>query len=266
MIFKIEVITWLILTSVLLFIPLWFLIYKIFSFISFLVKYIYSKYQYRKNINQLKKQVSDTSFKITKALSNNISRKKSNIRKVDIAKLERIKVQALAAKERWKLDTYEKKLIEGLSIDPENLEFLKMLSTYYFNIWKYKKSLPLLKKILDIKSDEDVSLWQMGKIYLESGDIDTAYYFIQKAIEINKKNPKYYITLAEIYYEKDQISKSIKALQECVKLRPSNINYLLSLASLYEDIWEFQNAKKYYFKVLELDPTNEIAKSRLENL
>jgi tetratricopeptide (TPR) repeat protein len=55
-------------------------------------------------------------------------------------------------------------------------------------------------------------------------------------------------------------------MKKCVSLRPTNINYLLGIAALYEEIWDFDSAKKYYFKVLEYDPTNEFAKSKINEI
>jgi tetratricopeptide (TPR) repeat protein len=93
--------------------------------------------------------------------------------------------------------------------------------------------------------------------------LDTAKLFIKRAININNKNPKYYVTLAEIHYSEDNMVGSIDAMEKALKLRPHNVNYLLSLASLYEEVGNLDMAKKYYFKVLEIEPGNELAKSKI---
>jgi cytochrome c-type biogenesis protein CcmH/NrfG len=59
---------------------------------------------------------------------------------------------------------------------------------------------------------------------------------INKAIEINPKNPRYYLSIAEIWYSEENIEEAIKAMKKCVSLRPTNINYLLGIAALYEEI------------------------------
>jgi len=42
-------------------------------------------------------------------------------------KLAELKLEAITHRERGKFDLYEKKLIEALAIDPENIELLKLL-------------------------------------------------------------------------------------------------------------------------------------------
>lgn len=44
---------------------------------------------------------------------------------------------------------------------------------------------------------------------------------------------------------------------------PTNPKYLLATAELYEQIWDIDNAKKYYFTVLEYEQNNEKAKAKL---
>jgi Flp pilus assembly protein TadD len=64
----------------------------------------------------------------------------------------------------------------------------------------------------------------------------------------------------------DDIEEAIENIQKAIKLRPTNTNYLIALATLYEEILDIENAKRFYFKVIEMDPINDIAKKRLKNL
>ncbi|MBF0981823.1 hypothetical protein HXK74_04285, partial [Candidatus Gracilibacteria bacterium] len=53
-------------------------------------------------------------------------------------RLETILLEAEHLKRNGKIEEYEQKLIEGLSIDPESLEVLKPLSELYFTLGNYK--------------------------------------------------------------------------------------------------------------------------------
>jgi hypothetical protein len=55
-------------------------------------------------------------------------------------------------------------------------------------------------------------------------------------------------------------------MNNALKLRPNNVNYLLAIWTLYDDLWDKQNSRKYYFKVLEIEPTNELAKQKVTNI
>jgi tetratricopeptide (TPR) repeat protein len=260
----IEVKLWLFLTVFLIWLPFIWLFYKVFYFFWKKFFSLFKRYLYKKNLENLKRELSQINNGRKNNSNGDLMQRKISPKIQH--KLERIKVQALVLKEKGDLEWYEKKLIEWLSYDPENIEFLWMLGDLYFSLWKYNKALPLLKKILEKDINNDKIIWQIGKIYFEKGDLDTAKLLVEKAIRLKPKNPKYYVTLAEIFYNQENLGKAIQVMETCVKLRPGNINYLLAVADLYEQFGDIKSAKRYYFKVLEYEPTNDLAKEKLNIL
>ncbi len=180
--------------------------------------------------------------------------------------IEKIVYQALVLRKEWKLDDYEKKIIEWLAIDSEDRDLNKLLADYYFNLWNYKKALSLLKKIVELDPTDHKAIWQIWEMYLISWDFETAELLVDKAISLNQSNPKYYISLVEILYNTERKVEAVDVMEKVVKLRPTNTVYLLTLADLYFEIQNFDIAKKNYFRVLEYEPTNEKAKSKLKSL
>ena len=180
--------------------------------------------------------------------------------------IDRAIIDATTLKNGWKYDEYEKKIIEWLAIDPSNLELTRMLADYYFTIWSYKKSLPLLKKIIERVPEDHKSLWQIGEIYFINWDNETAELLIDKAVNLKPDSPKYNLSLVEIYYNTERIMEAISCMEKVIKLRPTNTNYLFTLAKLYEEIWDTANAKKNYYTILEFEPSNEKAKKKLAQI
>lgn len=82
--------------------------------------------------------------------------------------LEKIIYDALGLRKDGKLDEYEKKIIEGLAIDPEDKDLNKLLSDLYFTMGNYKKALPILKKIVEMDPKDHKAIRQIGEIYLTS--------------------------------------------------------------------------------------------------
>ncbi len=179
--------------------------------------------------------------------------------------LERIVYEALTLKKEWKIDEYEKKLIEWLAIDPSNLEITKQLAELYFTIWDHKKALSLSKKIIEEDPEDHNAIRQIWEIYLLTWDLKTSEILVEKAINLKPTNPKYYISMVEILYNTERKKEAIDCMEKIVKLRPTNTNYMMTLADLYEEIDESDNAKKYFFKILELEPSNEKAKRKIKN-
>ena len=178
-------------------------------------------------------------------------------------KLETILIEANILKNSGKFEQYEKKLIEGLAIDDESLEILKPLSELYFTLGNYKKALSLLKKVSEKDPNDHKAIWQIWEIYFMAGYNQTAELLVEKAINLKNDNPKYYLTMVDIFYNTDRSWEALAYMEKIVKLRPTNPKYLLATAELYEQVGDLDNAKKYYFNVLEYEQNNEKAKAKI---
>jgi len=285
---KISVLFWIILTLLLLSFPLGFSLRFLFKKIIKLSKVLTQKMYEIKALDKmrndiLKKRVEESEseniwwdleekkekkekprFDFDKPLQKSPVVPKIEVKQKKL--LEKIHYDALLLKKDGKLDSYEKKLIEWLAISPENMEFNQLLADLYFTIGNHNKALSLLKKIIEIDPQNHVAIWQIGEIYLITWDFETAELLIEKAINIKPSNPKYYISLVDVLYNTNRKSEAINMMEKVVRLRPSNANYIYTLWSLYEEIEDLDNAKKHYFRVLEVEPSNEKAKKKLKNL
>lgn len=190
--------------------------------------------------------------------------KEGNIKKKKI--LEKIIYEALVLRKEWKLEEYEKKVIEWLAIQSDNKDLNKLLADFYFSIGNHKKALSLLKRIIETDPHDHKAIRQIGEIYLITGDFETAELLIEKAIAINSSNPKYYMSMVELLYNTERKREAVDVMEKVVKLRPTVSSYLLTLADLYNELGDSDNAKKNYFRVLEYEPSNEKAKKKLKNL
>ena len=190
--------------------------------------------------------------------------KEGTIKKKKI--LEKIIYEALVLRKEWKLEEYEKKVIEWLAIQPDDKDLNKLLADFYFSIGNHKKALSLLKRIIETDPHDHKAIWQIGEIYLITGDFETAELLIEKAIAINPSNPKYYMSIVELLYNTERKREAVDVMEKVVNLRPTVPSYLLTLADLYNELGDTDNAKKNYFRVLEYEPSNEKAKKKLKNL
>lgn len=183
-----------------------------------------------------------------------------------LKQLNGIILEAELLKSEGKFEACERKLIEGLTIDAENLEISRQLSDLYFTLWNHKKALSLLKKVTEKDPEDHQSIWQIGEIYFLTGDNETAEYLVDKAINLKNDNPKYYLTMVEIFYNTERLEDALSYMEKVIKLRPTNTTYLLTIAGLYEEFGNVENAKKYYFQVLEYEQNNQKAKNKIKEL
>ena len=163
-------------------------------------------------------------------------------------------------------DAMERKLLEWMALDPEDRDFNIWLADLYFWTHNNKKALSLLKKNLEHNPKEHRILWQMGEIYLRQEEYDQAQIVIAQALNQESNNPKYYMSQAEILYKTQDVAGAVYAIQQAIKLRPNNQDYLHTLAQMYELLNDFDQAKKIYYRLLELDPRNGAIKEKIASL
>ena len=73
---------------------------------------------------------------------------------------------------------------------------------------------------------------QIGKVYADIGNVDSATYAYEKAIEIDTKNASAYMRLGHLHKDSGDITKAIKYTTSGVNLDPENLDYKYFMGSL----------------------------------
>jgi tetratricopeptide (TPR) repeat protein len=178
--------------------------------------------------------------------------------------IQKIRYEVGILKQRNDILWYEKKLVEWITLLPNDIDFQKQLADLYFQQWKYKKAQSLLKKILVDNSDDHYALWQVGEIATVEGNNEDAYLYLQQAYATCEDNPKYCFSLAQWYYDHDALDQALPLMEKMVKLRPKNIDYLVSLSHVQHKMGMLDQAKQSLLRALELDPMNVTLKNYLK--
>ena len=127
---------------------------------------------------------------------------------------------------------------------------LAMIEQDYINAEReYKKAFSLAEK------DEDILQirYRLAKLYRLTGKNEHAldeYLFILSATE---ENFSVFIELAEIYIEMNNQSSAINVLKRALHIYPDNKEAMQMIADTYMDIQDYENAKKHYERLTELD-------------
>lgn len=179
--------------------------------------------------------------------------------------VQKIRYEIGILKQRSDILWYEKKLVEGITLLPNDIDFQKQLADLYFHQWKYKKAQSLLKKILADNVSDHNALWQVGEIAVAEWNNDDAYLYLQQAYAACDDNPKYCFSLAQWYYDHDALDQALPLMEKMVKLRPKNIDYLVSLSHVQHKMGMSDQAKQSLLRALELDPMNVTLKNYLKS-
>jgi Flp pilus assembly protein TadD len=96
--------------------------------------------------------------------------------------------------------------------------------------------------------------------------LDSAYYHLNKAIELSKNNAESINNLGYIYKVAGRYEDAIKLFLRAISSKKEYIIALNNLGETYELNKEYENARRVFKTVLDLDPSNEFAMDSFEML
>ncbi len=137
----------------------------------------------------------------------------------------------------------EEILKKALNMDSENQEVLLTLGQVYYAQNQKDKCVELLPQL--IQDDENPDLLNFyGAVSSYCGDFKAAKNYVLRAIKLRPKNDEYYFNLANIYYKQGDVAYAKQYYNHAISLNPENRNYHFALANLYY-------SEKHYKRALE---------------
>ena len=101
-------------------------------------------------------------------------------------------------------------------------------------------------------------LWQ-GINLIQMDSLDAAVENLQKALELSPNNPLGNYYLGVLYIQKERPGEAIPHLKNALMFNSNWIPALMSLANSYENIKQYSIADSLYQKILEIEPDNATA-------
>ncbi|MFZ1985883.1 MAG: tetratricopeptide repeat protein [Desulfatitalea sp.] len=125
----------------------------------------------------------------------------------------------------------------------------------------------LLEKLLNDSPDHAQAHHERAMIAHQQGDKHTAGLHFQRAAELAPRNPVLQKSLGDFYHVvQGQAGAAIGQYQKVLALAPNDLETLLTAAHLCTSLRRFDEARKYYQKVLELAPGHAEARKILTQL
>ena len=156
-------------------------------------------------------------------------------------------------------------------LDPKNMDARNSLGYIYEQLNNYEAAAQVYEDTLKVEPHNLYALNHLGLAYKQLSRLDDAERVLRKAVEIDpksarpaSKNLRNYLAL--IYLEKGDIGEAIAEFRESIRLFPKDIWPRQNLASLYETHGRYYEAQLQYHKILEIDPQNLLAPTRLQAL
>ena len=125
------------------------------------------------------------------------------------------------------------------------------------------------ERVLDISVDNLYALNHLGLAYKQLQRFDEAIEVLHTALSFDPRcerpeSENLHNYLGLIYLERGEIGEAIAELRESIRLFPSDIWAREQLAALFENQQRYFEAQLQYQQILEIDPDNLLALTRLQ--
>lgn len=163
----------------------------------------------------------------------------------------------------------EKKFIEAISLNPQNVEVYEGLGKLYLESKQYDQAKEVFKHILKLDNKNSYAYFALGVISLNNGDAVLARENYLKAIEYKKHDASILIELAKSCQILGYNEEALSHLKEAVNIDSNNPKYLDYLIKASIDLKDKNLAENILYKLKEINPENkkiEEYKNEIKNL
>ena len=155
---------------------------------------------------------------------------------------------------------------EVLQLDGSNINALNGLGTIHIILEQYNTAITLFEKSLAINSERITTLNGMAFAHLKSGNLILAESFYNDTLDIDGTNFDALSGLLSIYLQQDKQDKVSETISKLAQFQEQVIQSLIEEGEWLLENGSVNDAKRFFEKVLELDPGNETAESLLRNI
>ena len=183
-------------------------------------------------------------------------------------------VQHKIAEIYFQLEEYENArdaFVAFLALEPKNITALNYVGYISEKLHDYTAAAGYYERVLDISRDNLYALNHLGLAYKQLQRFGEAIEVLHKALSYDPRcerpeSENLHNYLGLIYLERGEIGEAIAELRESIRLFPNDIWAREQLATLYENHQRYFEAQLQYQQILEVDPDNLLALTRLQAL
>ena len=107
-------------------------------------------------------------------------------------------------------------------------------------------ALRYFEQCIKLDPESDAAYYQMAQIVLASGDMANGKRYAARAYQIDNRNIWYIIMLSGIYYQEGNIDSAIFVYEKAVQYYPQKVNYQIALANMYSEKGDYDRSLKKF--------------------
>ena len=174
----------------------------------------------------------------------------------------------------FQLEEYENArdaFVAFLTLEPKNIAALNYAGYISERLQDYAAAAEYYERVLTVSVDNLYALNHLGLAYKQLQRFDEAIEVLHRALSFDPKcerpeSENLHNYLGLIYLERGEMGEAIAELRESIRLFPNEIWAREQLATLYENQERYFEAQLQYQQILEINPDNLLALTRLQAL
>jgi tetratricopeptide (TPR) repeat protein len=124
-----------------------------------------------------------------------------------------------------------------------------------------------LENLLKTYPDFALAHNDLGVLYYNAGDKQKALKHYESAVQLETSNIIFKKNLADYYYvEQNRVEDALKLYTDVLATNPKDVETLIITGHICVALHQFDDAKVFYSRILEIEPWNADARQNLENL
>ena len=177
-----------------------------------------------------------------------------------------LSLKAATALKSEDFETAERLYKLGIKHFPDNIQWLKALSSLYVKQKKNKLLRPLLEKLAPHQGDDPAIRKKLAQLHLAEGNYQEARKWANQSLQIDVLDAGSHALLADAFSGSEQFDDAVKQYKMALKLRPKHAPWELALAKGYQQLENVAAACETLEELLEHDSDNAEASKLLQSL
>ncbi len=148
---------------------------------------------------------------------------------------------------------------KALSLSPTRPQIYYELGQAYLALSQNDKAIESFKKAVDLQPEARESWWNLAMAYAVINDVENSDKILEKLNEMNYDvySIKSLSRFIPVYISNKNIDKLIDIYTKFIEIESTNAEWWAKLAALYKEKKDYEKAKEYVVKAVELDPRLE---------
>lgn len=165
-------------------------------------------------------------------------------------------ILAESLREQGKFDDALSAYLKTIELDERHADAYSFAAELCHYLGDIESALKYYKKSVGLRPDQPEVIHEIGCLLKKKGDVSGAEACFQSVIELNNTCLPAYINLASLYTEDNNFHAAIKCYQDALSKIPESAHINRLIGRTYCDAEEYQQAKIYLDKAIDLEPDN----------